>query len=42
LSSKWSLVFSLRVFQLKYCMHFSCLPCVLHAPLISSFVTCSP
>jgi hypothetical protein len=32
-SSKWA---SLRVFRLECCMHFSLLPCVLHAPSISS------
>jgi ribosomal protein L34E len=27
----------LHVFQLKFCMHFSSLPCMLHAAVISSF-----
>jgi hypothetical protein len=33
---------SLQVFQPKYGMHFSSLPCMLHAPLISTSLICHP
>jgi hypothetical protein len=30
------MVSSLQVFRLKFCIHFSPLPCMLHSPLVSA------
>jgi len=37
LSTLRSLELSLEIYRPKICMHFSCPPCVLHAPFMSLF-----